>query len=81
MGKLGAMRGVPGMKRRGHPVTTNAKPPKKPVVAKAPMATPLAGLASPLAALTKGAAGRGTGFAAVPQGASPAGYKKGGRCK
>lgn len=66
----GAAKGVPSMRRRGHPVAA-----KKVLVA--PPAPPVAGLGAPgvplpaLAALTSGAMGRGTGQVAVPQGAVP----------
>lgn len=87
MGKMGAAKGVPGMKRRGHPIAASAKPGKKPVVPTVnmpgrPAAVKAIGRlgSSPLAAITTGAGAHGPGAKALPQGAPP-GFKKGGRCR
>jgi hypothetical protein len=64
----GAAKGVPTMKRRGHPVAA-----KKAMVAPPPakVLAPAMGAPPPLKSLVSGAMGRGAGQVALPQGAKP----------
>lgn len=64
----GAAKGIPAMKRRGHPVAAKKAMVAPPPARVLPVAT---GAPPPLKSLVSGAMGRGVGQVALPQGAKP----------